>query len=49
LLDSRDEERRFLVSAELRQFLEKEKISVISYREFIEQPAETNSLTTVVS
>jgi hopanoid biosynthesis associated protein HpnK len=48
LLDSRDEERRLLVSPELRQFLAEQKISVISYREFIEQPAETNSLTTVI-
>jgi chitin disaccharide deacetylase len=48
LLDSRDEERRLLVSPELRQFLEEQKISVISYREFIEQPAETNFLTTVI-
>jgi hopanoid biosynthesis associated protein HpnK len=43
LLDSRDEERRLLVSAELRQLLEEQKIRVISYREFIEQPAATNS------
>jgi hopanoid biosynthesis associated protein HpnK len=49
LLDSRDEERRLLVSAELRQFLDEQKISVISYREFIEQPAEAKFLTTVVS
>lgn len=48
LLDSRDEERRFLVSPELRLFLEEQKISVISYREFIEQPAETNFPTTVI-
>jgi predicted glycoside hydrolase/deacetylase ChbG (UPF0249 family) len=40
LLDSRDEERRLLTSAELRQFLEQEKIQVISYREFIESFAE---------
>ena len=34
LLDSREEERRLLTSAELRQFLEEQKIRVISYREF---------------
>lgn len=48
LLDSRDEERRLLVSAELRQFLAEQKIGIISYREFIEQPAEANSPTTVI-
>ncbi len=37
LLDSRDEERRMLTSPELRQFLDKEEIRVISYREFVEQ------------
>jgi predicted glycoside hydrolase/deacetylase ChbG (UPF0249 family) len=36
LLDSRDEERRLLTSAELRQFLESEKIQVIGYREFVQ-------------
>lgn len=36
LLDSREEERRLLISAELRQFLEDQKIQVISYREFAE-------------
>jgi chitin disaccharide deacetylase len=36
LLDSREEERRLLTSAELRQFLEEQKIRVISYREFAE-------------
>jgi hopanoid biosynthesis associated protein HpnK len=36
LLDSRDEERRLLTSAELRQFLEEQKIRVISYRGFTE-------------
>jgi predicted glycoside hydrolase/deacetylase ChbG (UPF0249 family) len=41
LLDSREEERRLLTSAELRQFLEEQKIRVISYREFAETPAET--------
>jgi predicted glycoside hydrolase/deacetylase ChbG (UPF0249 family) len=40
LLDSREEERRLLTSAELRQFLEEQKIRVISYREFAETPAE---------
>jgi predicted glycoside hydrolase/deacetylase ChbG (UPF0249 family) len=39
LLDSREEERRLLTSAELRQFLEEQKIRVISYREFAETPA----------
>jgi predicted glycoside hydrolase/deacetylase ChbG (UPF0249 family) len=41
LLDSRDEERRLLTSAELRQFLDEQKIRVISYREFAEGPAGT--------
>jgi predicted glycoside hydrolase/deacetylase ChbG (UPF0249 family) len=36
LLDSREEERRLLTSAELRQFLEEQKIRVINYREFAE-------------
>jgi predicted glycoside hydrolase/deacetylase ChbG (UPF0249 family) len=40
LLDSRDEERRLLTSVELRQFLEQQKIQVISYREFIQSFAE---------
>jgi len=40
LLDSREEERRLLTSAELRQFLEEQKIRVIGYREFAEQLAE---------
>jgi predicted glycoside hydrolase/deacetylase ChbG (UPF0249 family) len=40
LLDSREEERRLLTSPELRQFLEEQKIRVISYREFAETPAE---------
>ena len=39
LLDSRDEERRLLTSAQLRQFLEEQKISVIGYREFVEKSA----------
>jgi predicted glycoside hydrolase/deacetylase ChbG (UPF0249 family) len=34
LLNSREEERRLLTSAELRQFLEEQKIRVIGYREF---------------
>jgi predicted glycoside hydrolase/deacetylase ChbG (UPF0249 family) len=34
LLDSREEERHLLASAELRQFLEEQKIRVIGYREF---------------
>ncbi len=41
LLDSREEERRLLSSTELRQFLEEQKIRVISYREFAETSAET--------
>ncbi len=45
LLDSREEERRLLTSAELRQFLEEQKIRVISYREFAETPAETPAKT----
>jgi predicted glycoside hydrolase/deacetylase ChbG (UPF0249 family) len=40
LLDSRDDERRLLTSVELRQFLEKEKIQVIGYRQFVEGFAE---------
>ena len=36
LLDSREEERRLLSSPELRQFLEEQKIRVISYRELAE-------------
>jgi len=36
LLDSREEERRLLTSAELRQFLDEQKIRVISYRELVE-------------
>jgi chitin disaccharide deacetylase len=40
LLDCREEERRLLTSAELRQFLEEQKIRVISYREFAETFAE---------
>jgi hopanoid biosynthesis associated protein HpnK len=34
LLGSRDDERRLLTSPELRQFLDEQKIQVISYREF---------------
>jgi predicted glycoside hydrolase/deacetylase ChbG (UPF0249 family) len=40
LLDSREQERRLLTSAELRQFLDEQKICVIGYREFGETPAE---------
>jgi predicted glycoside hydrolase/deacetylase ChbG (UPF0249 family) len=40
LLDSREQERRLLLSAELRQFLEAQKIRVIGYREFVEKFAE---------
>ena len=40
LLDSREEERRLLTAPELRQFLEEQKIRVISYREFAEPSAE---------
>lgn len=36
LLDAREEERRLLTSAELRQFLDQQKIRVIGYREFVE-------------
>jgi chitin disaccharide deacetylase len=36
LLDAREEERRLLTSEELRQFLDEQKIQVISYREFVE-------------
>jgi predicted glycoside hydrolase/deacetylase ChbG (UPF0249 family) len=43
LLDSREEERRLLTSVELRQFLEEQKIQVISYREFAEKFAENRS------
>jgi predicted glycoside hydrolase/deacetylase ChbG (UPF0249 family) len=43
LLESRDEERRLLTSPELRQFLEEQKIGLISYKEFMEQSAETPS------
>jgi chitin disaccharide deacetylase len=40
LLDSRDDERRLLLSPELRQFLDEQKFRLISYREFAEQPPE---------
>jgi len=36
LLDAREEERRLLTSAELRQFLDEQEIRVIGYREFVE-------------
>ena len=40
LLESREEERRLLTSAELRRFLEEQKIQIVSYREFAETFAE---------
>jgi chitin disaccharide deacetylase len=40
LVDSREMERRLLSSADLRQFLEEQKIQIISYREFADQSAE---------
>ncbi len=40
LLESREEERRLLTSAELRRFLEEQKIQIVSYREFAEEFAE---------
>jgi len=40
LLDSREEERRLLTSAELRRFLEEQKIRLIGYREFVQKSAE---------
>ncbi len=43
LLNSRDEERRLLTSPELRQFLEEQKVRVISYREFVEEPTEKSA------
>lgn len=43
LRDSRDEERRLLTSAELRKFLDEQKIEVIGYREFAQQSAESRS------
>ena len=43
LLDSRDEERRLLTSPELRQFLEEQKVRVISYREFVEEFTEKSA------
>jgi len=36
LLESRDQERRLLTSAALRQFLEEQKIRIIGYREFVQ-------------
>ena len=42
LLDAREEERRLLTSAELRQFLDEQKIRVISYREFVETSQKTD-------
>ncbi len=40
LLESREEERRLLTSAGLRQFLEERKIQVVSYHEFAKKLAE---------
>ena len=40
LLESREQERGWLTSAELRQFLEEQQIQVISYRAFTEKLAE---------
>ncbi|MBZ5613496.1 MAG: ChbG/HpnK family deacetylase [Acidobacteriia bacterium] len=40
LLESREEERRLLTSAELRRFLEEQKIQIVSYRDFAEKFAE---------
>ncbi len=40
LLESREEERRLLTSAGLRQFLEERKIQIISYHEFAQKLAE---------
>ncbi len=40
---SREEERQWLTSPELRQFLDEQKIRVISYREFAEMPPEKHS------
>ena len=40
LLDSRENERRLLVSEEFRRFLEQQKIRVIGYREFIDESTE---------
>jgi predicted glycoside hydrolase/deacetylase ChbG (UPF0249 family) len=39
LVDSREMERRLLSSADLRQFLEEQKIQIISYREFADPSA----------
>ena len=39
LRETREEERRLLISAELRQFLEEQKIKVVSYEEFAENAA----------
>jgi len=43
LLEAREEERRLLTSAELRQFLEEQKIRVIGYREFVESFTENRN------
>jgi predicted glycoside hydrolase/deacetylase ChbG (UPF0249 family) len=40
LLQSREEERRFLASPELKRFLEEQEIQIVSYREFTEKFAQ---------
>jgi chitin disaccharide deacetylase len=41
LLDSRDDERRLLISPAFREFLDEQKIQVIGYRDFDEKAAKT--------
>ena len=43
LLESREEERRLLTSAELRRFLEEQKIRLVSYRDFAEEAADQHA------
>jgi predicted glycoside hydrolase/deacetylase ChbG (UPF0249 family) len=43
LQDSRDEERRLLISADWRRFLEEQRFQLISYREFAEMSARNRS------
>jgi predicted glycoside hydrolase/deacetylase ChbG (UPF0249 family) len=43
LLDSREEERRLLTSAQLKQFLDEQEINLISYRDFAESSQEAAS------
>lgn len=43
LLASREEERRLLTSAELRRFLEEQKIELVSYRDFAEKIADQHA------